>query len=75
MLFLQGTRDAFARLDLISGVCQTLGSRATLHQIDGADHSFGVLKRSGRSPAQAIDELTGAIVHWARALVNDPAGA
>ena len=75
MLFLQGTRDAFARLDLISGVCQTLGSRATLHQIDGADHSFGVLKRSGRSPAQVIDELTGAIVHWARALVNDPAGA
>jgi uncharacterized protein len=75
MLFLQGTRDAFARLDLITGVCQALGSRATLHQVEGADHSFGVLKRSGRSPAQVIDELTSAIVHWARALVNDPVGA
>jgi predicted alpha/beta-hydrolase family hydrolase len=72
MLFLQGTRDAFARLDLITGVCQELGSRATLHQVEGADHSFGVPKRSGRSPAQVIDELTSALVHWARALVNDP---
>ena len=75
MLFLQGTRDAFARLDLITGVCQGLGSRATLHQVEGADHSFGVLKRSGRSSAQVIDELTSAIVRWGRAVVNDPVGA
>jgi predicted alpha/beta-hydrolase family hydrolase len=75
MLFLQGTRDAFARLDLITGVCQGLGSRATLHQVEGADHSFGVVKRSGRSPAQVVEELTGALVHWARALVSDPVGA
>lgn len=75
MLFLQGTRDAFARLDLITGVCQGLGSRVTLHQVEGADHSFGVLKRSGRSSAQVIDELTSAIVRWGRAVVNDPVGA
>jgi predicted alpha/beta-hydrolase family hydrolase len=75
MLFLQGTRDAFARLDLITGVCQGLGSRSTLHQVEGADHSFGVLKRSGRSPVHVVDELTSALVRWARALVNDPVGA
>jgi predicted alpha/beta-hydrolase family hydrolase len=75
MLFLQGTRDAFARLDLITGVCRELGSRATLHQVEGADHSFGALKRSGRSPAQVMDELTSAIVQWGRTLVNDSVGA
>jgi len=69
MLFLQGTRDAFARLDLITGVCQGLESRATLHLVEGGDHSFGVLKRSGRTAGQVLDELAGAIEQWARALV------
>jgi predicted alpha/beta-hydrolase family hydrolase len=75
MLFLQGTRDAFARLDLITGVSQRLGARATLHQVEGADHSFAVGKRTGRSPAEVLDELTGAIVQWARSLVHDPVSA
>jgi uncharacterized protein len=73
MLFLQGTRDAFARLDLISEVCRRLNHRpATLHLIEGADHSFGVPKRSGRTPAQVLDELADTIVRWARTLVDDP---
>jgi uncharacterized protein len=75
MLFLQGTRDAFARLDLITGVCRSLGPRATLHVVDGADHSFGVLKRTGRTPDQVLDQLAGTIVGWARALVRDAVGA
>jgi uncharacterized protein len=75
MLFLQGTRDAFARLDLITGVCQRLGTRATLHTLDGGDHSFAVGKRSDRTPAQVVDDLTTAIVHWGRALVQDPVRA
>ena len=65
MLFLQGTRDQFARLDLISTVCRRLGSRATLHLIDEGDHSFGVPKRIGRNSSAVIDELAGAIVQWA----------
>ena len=69
MLFLQGTRDAFARLDLITDVCRGLGPRATLQAIEGADHSFGVLKRSGRTPGEVHDALAGAIADWARALV------
>ena len=69
MLFLQGTRDSFARLDLITAVCRSLGPRAKLQQIEGADHSFGVLKRSARSPVQVMDQLTGAVVQWARGLV------
>jgi uncharacterized protein len=68
MLFLQGTRDAFARLDLLREVCGRLPS-ATLHLIDGGDHSFGVPKRSGRSSAQVLTELGDTIVMWARAQV------
>ena len=65
MLFLQGTRDQFARLDLISTVCRRLGSRATLHLIDEGDHSFGVPKRTGRNFSAVIDEVADAIVQWA----------
>jgi hypothetical protein len=69
MLFLQGTRDQFAQSDLITGVCQRLGSRATLHPIEGADHSFGVLKSSGRTPASVLDELADTLVQWVRSRV------
>jgi uncharacterized protein len=68
MLFLQGTRDAFARLDLLTAVCGRLGSRATLHLIEGGDHSFGVLKRSGRTPDEVMDELADTMAGWARSL-------
>ena len=67
MLFLQGTRDAFARRDLLEPVVRGLGPRATLHLVEGADHSFGVVKRSGRSPAEVLAELLATTVDWARA--------
>lgn len=70
MLFLQGTRDALAQLDLITGVCHRLGSKATLHVVEGADHSFAVLKRSGRSEAEVMDELADTLVGWCRSLVG-----
>jgi predicted alpha/beta-hydrolase family hydrolase len=70
MLFLQGTRDGFARLDLITEVCRKLEPRAMLHMIEGADHSFRVLKRSGRSSDQVIEELAGSIARWGRSLVG-----
>lgn len=68
MLFLQGTRDRLARLDLIEEVCDELGRRATLRIIDGADHSFAVPKRSGRSVEQVRAELAEAILEWGRSL-------
>jgi len=70
MLFLQGTRDQFAQRDLITGVCARLGSRATLHLIDGADHSFGVPQRSGRSTSSVMDELADTLVQWARSFIG-----
>ena len=57
MLFLQGTRDVFADLDLLGPVCRELGQRATLHLVDGADHGFAVLKRSGRTGEEVLLEL------------------
>jgi len=69
MLFLQGTRDQFAQADLITGVCQRLGGRATLHPVEGADHSFGVPNSSGRTPAQVLTELADTLVVWARSRV------
>lgn len=70
MLFLQGTRDTLAELDLITSVCDRLGPRATLHVVDGADHSFAVLKRSGRSDSEVMDELADTVVSWCRSLVG-----
>jgi predicted alpha/beta-hydrolase family hydrolase len=68
MLFLQGTRDDLADLELITGVCDGLGPRATLHVVEGADHSFAVLKRSGRTGEEVLQELVTAIADWTRAL-------
>ncbi len=64
MLFLQGTRDALADLSLIREVCGELGRRATLHVVDGGDHSFHVLVRSGRTDEQVRDELLDALSGW-----------
>ena len=68
MLFLQGTRDDLADLTLITSVCSGLGPRATLHVVDGADHSFAVLKRSGRTGAEVMDQLAGTTADWVRRL-------
>jgi predicted alpha/beta-hydrolase family hydrolase len=72
MLFLQGTRDDFAELPLITGVCERLGARATLHLIEGADHSFKVLKRTGHTAEQVLEELAEQIVTWATPLADQP---
>ena len=63
MLFLQGTRDTLADLELLTPIVETL-SRATLHVVDGADHSFHVLKRSGRTDQQVLEELALTTSEW-----------
>jgi predicted alpha/beta-hydrolase family hydrolase len=66
MLFLQGTRDELAALDLLQPVVQRLGQRATLVLFDDADHAFHVRARSGRTDAQTLDAMLDAMVDWAR---------
>jgi len=70
MLFLQGTRDEFADLSLLRPLITGLGERATLHLVEGADHSFHVLKRSGRTDAEVLDELAQAVENWTGALIG-----
>src|ERR1700730_16007725 len=72
MLFLQGTRDPLADLQLLRPVCTKLGSRATLHIIETADHSFHVLKRSGRTDEEVLRELTETTVSWAERVEAHP---
>ena len=64
MLFLQGTRDTLADLTLLEPIVRKLGDRATLRVIEHADHSFHVLKRSGRTDEQVLDELAAAVAGW-----------
>ena len=64
MLFLQGTRDTLADLDLVRETTASLGKTATLHIVDGADHSFHVLVRSGRNDEQVREELCDSIAGW-----------
>jgi hypothetical protein len=68
MLFLQGTRDTLADLALLRPVLDALGERATLRVIENADHGFHVLKRSGRSDDQVLEELAAAVATWQESL-------
>jgi uncharacterized protein len=71
MLFLQGTRDTLADLSLLTPICSSLGSRARLHIIEGADHSFHLLKSSGRTDADVFHELAQTTAAWAENLPSD----
>jgi uncharacterized protein len=64
MLFLQGSRDAFADLNLLRPICAKLGARARLHVIQDADHSFHVPKKSGRTDEDVMGELAETTSSW-----------
>jgi predicted alpha/beta-hydrolase family hydrolase len=68
MLFLQGTRDTLADLSLLKPICASLGSRARLHVFEGGDHSFHVLKSSGKTDADVLRELARITASWAENL-------
>ena len=64
MLFVSGTRDALAELDLLRPVVARLGSHAKIHLVDQADHSFKVAAKSGRTNADAEAEVLDAVARW-----------
>lgn len=64
MLFLQGTADTLAQLDLLGPVVSSLGERATLILAESADHSFHVPARTGRKDAEVLDDLLDRAVEW-----------
>jgi predicted alpha/beta-hydrolase family hydrolase len=68
MLFLQGTRDGLADVELMRRVAGRLGTSATVEWFDDADHSFHVPARSGRTDAQVRAALADALVKWLAAI-------
>lgn len=65
LLFVQGTRDRLADLDLLRPIVERLGARATLHVIEDADHSFAVRKRvTGRANGDVLDEIADVTAEW-----------
>jgi predicted alpha/beta-hydrolase family hydrolase len=70
MLFLQGTRDALADLNLMRDVCGELGARATLHIVEGADHGFALPKARGLDEAAVCELLADTVSTWSDTLAR-----
>lgn len=70
MLFIQGTRDELATLDLLQPLIERLGARATLRLLEEADHSFHVRARSGRTDGDVREEALDAAAGWIERLVR-----
>ncbi|HEY3257669.1 MAG TPA: alpha/beta family hydrolase [Gemmatimonadaceae bacterium] len=68
VLCFNGTRDPFCTKELMEAALKTVKARWEMHWIEGADHSFHVLKSSGRTDAQVLDEVGDATQRWAQRL-------
>jgi len=70
MLFLQGTRDKLANPDLLKPVISKIGKKASLYLIDGADHSFHLLKSSGRQDDEVLKEIAAKVREWTDSIIK-----
>lgn len=69
-LCINGTRDALCRPDLMKTVLERVKPSFEMHWLEGADHSFHVLKSSGRTDAQVMEEIGSTTAEWLA--VNPP---
>ena len=65
MLFLSGSRDELATLDLLNPVVANLGKHATLHLLDTANHGYKTLKKTRVSPEDVFEEMARILANWA----------
>ncbi len=63
-LFIQGTRDPLCDLDLLRQSLPSLGGPCRLEIVDGGDHSFKVLKSTGRSREEVVAWVLGRALDW-----------
>lgn len=75
VLCLNGTRDALCRRDLMEVVVGRLTDRWTMRWLEGADHSFHVLKSSGRTDGEVLSEIADACATWVSGLRPRTAGS
>ncbi|TDI67132.1 MAG: alpha/beta hydrolase [Bacteroidetes bacterium] len=64
MLFLQGSRDKLADLDLLKPLLESLDHHSTLQVIEGADHGFNMLKSADKTTAEVQLELAELTARW-----------
>ena len=64
LLFVSGTCDALAELELLEPAVAKLGDLATLHLVDQADHSFRVAAKSGRTNEEVEADVLDAAAGW-----------
>jgi predicted alpha/beta-hydrolase family hydrolase len=75
VLCMNGTRDPLCRRDLMEAVLGSLASHWTMHWLDGADHSFHVMKSSGKSDEEVLNEAADVSARWLHDLRGGPARA
>lgn len=63
-LCLNGTQDPLCEVALMEALLPRLGPRFQMHWLEHADHSFHVLKRTGRTDAEVLDEVSQTIRGW-----------
>ena len=66
VLAFSGTRDALCQRNLMEAALRTVTTDWTMHWLEGADHSFHVLKSSGRTDADVMAEVGAATENWLR---------
>ena len=69
VLCFNGTRDPLCGRDLMERVVSSLDKNWTMHWLEGADHSFHVLKSSGRTDAEVLEEVAETTAMWLGACV------
>jgi predicted alpha/beta-hydrolase family hydrolase len=74
LLAISGTRDPFCTRDLMEKALKTMTTSWEMHWVEGADHSFHVPKSSGRTDAQALEEIGAAAQTWVARLNTNPVG-
>ena len=72
VLCFNGTRDELCRRDLMEAVLRRVGPNWRMHWLEAADHSFHVLKSSGRTDAQVLDEVGAHTAGWLAGLGGEP---
>jgi predicted alpha/beta-hydrolase family hydrolase len=68
VLCINGTRDTLCQRDLMERTLRSVGPNWTMHWLEGADHSFHVLKSSGKTDAAALNEAADVSAQWMHAL-------
>jgi len=64
MLFVQGSRDAFGTREEMAPVIAAIGPHASLHVVDGGDHSFKVVGADAKAQARVLDDIWRAVAGW-----------